>query len=185
MDRQNRKNPGKQRSKLNPKRVFTNRQIRQLGIRISTGPVLACFVARILIRLKYQKRLRLDDAFLILAIVCLCAGTALFKWAFPPVIWSPVPPSGNALTQDVMKNIKDQKRTIRIASSWFLVVVWTTVFAVKGCFLAFSRPLVWHISRTANRYYWFCVWFCLLSWVYAIVEPFAIGSYFFAPSGKC
>ncbi|KAI0010256.1 hypothetical protein F4779DRAFT_616832 [Xylariaceae sp. FL0662B] len=49
----------------------------QVALGVLTGLALCCFVARIAIRLKYQKHLHLDDAFLILAAACLCAATGI------------------------------------------------------------------------------------------------------------
>jgi hypothetical protein len=65
----------------------------------------------------------------------------------------------------------------------YLALTWTTTFAVKGCFLVFMRPLVWHISRTMNWYYWFIVVFCVISWPFAAVYPFILCPHFGLDAG--
>lgn len=67
----------------------------------------------------------------------------------------------------------------------YLALIWTTTFGVKGCFLTFMRPLVWHISRTVNRYYWFIVVFSIISWAFVIADPFILCPYFGADAVKC
>ncbi|KAI0867978.1 hypothetical protein GGS24DRAFT_507256 [Hypoxylon argillaceum] len=47
------------------------------------------------------------------------------------------------------------------------------------------RPLVWHISRTVNWYYWFIVFFCILSWAFLVAEPFIICPYFGLDAAVC
>jgi hypothetical protein len=66
----------------------------------------------------------------------------------------------------------------------FLALIWTTTFAVKGCFLAFMRPLVWHISRRVNWYYWFIVIFSVISWAFVVADPFIICPYFGVDAGE-
>lgn len=129
------------------------------------------------IRITYQKQLRLDDAFLILAAACLCAATGIlyhicyFLYLHSAALYAPqVLPIVLAHFQELLGL---QKKVYP-----FLALIWTTTYAVKGCFLVFMRPLVWHISRAVNRYYWLIVVFTVISWAYAIVDPFIICPYF-------
>jgi hypothetical protein len=67
----------------------------------------------------------------------------------------------------------------------FLALIWTAIFSVKWCFLAFMRPLVWHVSRAMNWYYWFIVGFCTITWAFLVAEPFIICPYFGLDALKC
>jgi hypothetical protein len=144
---------------------------------VLTGLALCCFVVRLAIRLKYQKSLRLDDAFLILAAACLCAATGIlyhicyFLYLHSAALL--VPQVLPYLLENFEQLLQLQKRVYP-----FLALIWTTTFAVKGCFLAFMRPLVWHISRGINWYYWFVVGFCIVSWAFCVADPFVICPYF-------
>lgn len=149
----------------------------QVALGVLTGVALCCFVARMAIRLTYQKSLRLDDAFLIIAAASLCAATGIlyhicyFLYLHSAALMAPqVLPYVLANFTELLDS---QKKVYP-----FLALIWTTTFAVKGCFLAFMRPLVWHISRAVNWYYWFIVVFCVLSWAFVVADPFIICPYF-------
>lgn len=129
------------------------------------------------IRVTYQKQLRLDDAFLFFAVACLCAATGIlyhicyFLYLHSAAVLAPeVLPEVLAKYNEL---IGLQKKVYP-----FLALIWTTTFAVKACFLAFMRPLVWHISRALNWYYWSIVVFCIISWAYTVADPFIICPYF-------
>lgn len=132
---------------------------------------------RLAVRVKYQRQLRVDDAFLIVAVVCLCVATGIlysityFLYLHSAALLAPeVLPY---LLSDFSSLLDKQKRVYP-----FLALIWTTTFAVKGCFLAFMRPLVWPISRAMNWYYWFMVGFCTVSWMFVVADPFIICPYF-------
>ncbi|KAI0171236.1 hypothetical protein BJ166DRAFT_217121 [Pestalotiopsis sp. NC0098] len=156
----------------------------QVAVGVLTSLALCCFVARVAVRLTYQKHLRLDDAFLILAAACLCAATGIlyhvcyFLYLHSAALL--VPQVLPYVLSDFDELLQLQKKVYP-----FLALVWTTTFAVKGCFLAFMRPLVWNISRTVNWYYWFIVIFCVISWAFVIVDPFIICPYFGLDAVQC
>ncbi|KAI8947304.1 hypothetical protein F4801DRAFT_517390 [Xylaria longipes] len=156
----------------------------RVALGVLTGLALLCFGARMAIRLTYQKKLRLDDAFLILAAASLSAATGIlynicyFLYLHSAALLAPqlLP----YLLDHFDELLQLQKRVYP-----FLALIWTTTFAVKGCFLAFMRPLVWHISRAVNWYYWFIVVFCIISWAYVVAEPFIVCPYFGLDATKC
>lgn len=164
-------------------RTFEGLTSTQVAIGVVTGLTLCCFVARMVIRLTYQKQLRLDDAFLIIAAACLCVATGIlyhicyFLYLHSAALLAP------QVMPEVLAHYNDLLDLQKQAFP-FLAVIWTTTFAVKGCFLSFMRPLVWHISRTVNWYYWFIVVFCAISWAYVVAEPFIICPYFGPESSK-
>lgn len=129
------------------------------------------------IRLTYQKQLRLDDAFLIFAAACLCAATGIlynityFLYLHAAALLAP------EVLPEVLAHF-DELLNLQKKVYPFLSMIWTTTFAVKGCFLAFMHPLVWHISRKVKWYFWSVVAFCLISWMFVIVDPFIICPYF-------
>ncbi|KAI0882866.1 uncharacterized protein GGS22DRAFT_190845 [Annulohypoxylon maeteangense] len=156
----------------------------QVAIGVLTGLALCCFLARMAIRLTYQKRLGLDDAFLILAAACLCAATGILYHICYFLYLHSAASFAQQLLPYLLANYDEllglQKRVYP-----FLALIWTTTFAVKACFLAFMRPLVWHISRRVNWYYWFIVGFCLISWAFVVADPFIICPYLGADATKC
>lgn len=135
------------------------------------------------IRIKYQKGLRLDDAFLILAAACLAAATGIiynisyFLYLHTAALHIP------ELLPFLLQNY-DELLTLQKRVYPFLCLIWTATFAVKFCFLVFMRPLIWHISRVMNWYYWFIVVFCTLSWAFVVVDPFIICPYFDEEAGE-
>ncbi|OTB17734.1 hypothetical protein K445DRAFT_309898 [Daldinia sp. EC12] len=156
----------------------------KVAIGVLTGLALCCFIVRLIIRLTYQKRLHLDDAFLIIAAASLCAATGIlyhicyFLYLHSAASLAPQLLPYLLANYDELLNL--QKRVYP-----FLALIWTTTFAVKGCFLVFMRPLVWHISRRVNWYYWFIVIFCLISWAFVVSEPFIVCPYFGLEGMKC
>ncbi|KAK3372169.1 hypothetical protein B0H63DRAFT_527027 [Podospora didyma] len=156
----------------------------QIALGVLTGVALICFIARMAIRITYQKRLKLDDAFLILAAACLCAATGIlynvcwFLYLHSAALL--VPQLTPFLLTNFYELLELQKRIFP-----FLALIWTTTYAVKGCFLAFMRPLVWHISRGMNWYYWFICGFTAVSWAFAVSDPFIICPYFGFEAIKC
>ncbi|KAI1659421.1 hypothetical protein F4813DRAFT_379749 [Daldinia decipiens] len=156
----------------------------QVAIGVLTGLALCCFIGRLAVRLTYQKRLHLDDAFLIIAAASLCAATGIlyhicyFLYLHSVALLAPQLLPYLLANYDELLNL--QKRVYP-----FLALIWTTTFAVKGCFLAFMRPLVWHISRRVNWYYWFIAGFCILSWAFVVSEPFIVCPYFGLEGMKC
>ncbi|KAI0503055.1 hypothetical protein F5B22DRAFT_652456 [Xylaria bambusicola] len=170
------------------KRIGSSSQIHmhafEVALGVLTGLALLCFVGRIVIRLKYQRQLCLDDAFLILAAAALVTATGIlyhicyFLYLHSAALLDPeVLPY---VVTDFNQLLNLQKKTYP-----YLALIWTTTYAVKACFLAFMRPLVWHISRGVNWYYWFTVTFSLVSWAFVVAEPFIICPYFGLDAMQC
>ncbi|CAI6338090.1 unnamed protein product [Periconia digitata] len=156
----------------------------QIIIGVLTGLAFCCFILRIFVRLKYQKQLRLDDAFIVLAAICLCVATGnlyhICQYLYLHSAAVHVPELLPLLLSEFDKLRGTHKKVYP-----FLAMIWTTTFAVRGCFLAFMRPLVWHISRAMNWYYWFVVVFSILSWAFVVANPFNICPYYGVESVKC
>jgi hypothetical protein len=146
---------------------------------------LCCYIARIAIRLVYQKTLRLDDAFLIFAVASLCAATGIlysicyFSYLHAATLF--VPKLVPYLLGEYTNLLHLQESQERVYP--YLALIWTTTFGVKGCFLAFMRPLVWHVSRAMNWYFWFIVVFTAITWAFVVADPFIICPYFKLEAG--
>lgn len=122
----------------------------QVAIGVFTGLAFICFLARMAIRISYQKRLRLDDAFLILAVTCLCAATGILYH----ICYFLYMHSAAVLAPEVLSYILphfNELLGLQTKVYPYLALIWTTTYAIKACFLAFMRPLIWHISRPVNR----------------------------------
>lgn len=156
----------------------------QVGVGVVTGLAFCCFLARMAIRLTYQKQLRLDDAFLILATACLCVGTGIlyhityFLYMHAAALLAPEALGEIFAYFGELLNL--QKKVYPL-----LAMLWTATFSVKACFLVFMHPLVWHISRVVKWYFWFVVGFSIVSWMFVIVDPFIICPYFGADAIQC
>ncbi|TGJ86081.1 hypothetical protein E0Z10_g2700 [Xylaria hypoxylon] len=156
----------------------------QVAVGVLTGLAFLCFVARMAIRLKYHKQLRLDDAFLIIAAASLAAATGILY----NICYFLYLHSATLLAPQTLPYLIDQFDDLlqsHIRAYPFLALIWTATYSVKGCFLAFMRPLVWHISRVMNWYYWSVVVFCIISWAFVVAEPFIICPYFGLDALKC
>lgn len=51
----------------------------------------------------------------------------------------------------------------------YLLFLWTSIFAVKWCYLAFFYPLLRSMSKRFIYYYWFAVSFSVVSWLFLVV----------------
>ncbi|KAI8622927.1 hypothetical protein F5Y19DRAFT_483288 [Xylariaceae sp. FL1651] len=131
----------------------------QVALGVLTGLALICFVARMAIRLTYQKRLHLDDIFLILSAASLCAATGIlyhicyFLYLHSAALLAPqVLPY---LLVNYSELLELQKKVYP-----FLALTWTTTYSVKGVF-------------------------CMTSWAFVVTEPFIICPYFGLDALQC
>ena len=129
------------------------------------------------IRLRYQRKLHLDDAFLILAVACLCVATGIiYRVSYFLYLHSAallLPEITPFLIEDLGELLKLQNKVYP-----YLAMIWTATFAVKWCFLAFMRPLIGPMARKLKWYFWFIVGFCTIVWAFLVAEPFIICPYF-------
>lgn len=156
----------------------------RIALGVLTGVALVCFIGRIYIRVRFHKRLLLDDAFLVFAACCLCAGTGLLldiAWfVYMHTAASQIPELLPYLLANYQSLLNTHVKVFPLTA-----LQWTAIFAVKACFLVFMRPLVWHISKGVNRYYWFVVWFSGICWAFAVSDAYIICPYFGDDAGQC
>ncbi|KAJ6109223.1 hypothetical protein N7486_001457 [Penicillium sp. IBT 16267x] len=141
----------------------------QVAVGVLFGLAVIAFISRILLRLITRRRLFLDDAFLTLAWACLCTGTGILYHRIGVVYLEFAILGGDAASYAIaiteMNDLVEQ-------SKWqlaYLVMLWTTVFSVKWCYLAFFFPLLRNMSRWFIWYYRAAVCLSVACWILILV----------------
>jgi hypothetical protein len=133
------------------------------------GTAILSFFGRITIRLASRRRLFLDDGFLTVAFVCLIGGTAICYTRINMIYLEFAVLRGDQIAAllafQQIDNLFEQ-------SKWqlaYLLLLWTTIFAVKWSYLAFFFPLLRAMPRKLIFYYRFSVAFSIISWLFLVV----------------
>jgi hypothetical protein len=110
-----------------------------------------------------------DDGFLIFAFTCLCGGTFILYERIPIIYLEfavlRMDPLALSIAMEQMNDLYDQ-------SKWelaYLILLWTTVFAIKWCYFAFFHPFLRAMSKGFNFYYKFSIFFSVVSWLFIII----------------
>ncbi|MCJ1428168.1 hypothetical protein MMC29_006076 [Sticta canariensis] len=140
-------------------------------------------IGRIIIRLRYQKSLAVDDAFLIFAVVCLCVATGLL-FAFLSSMYLLEALITDDPNATIPMDIIDQVEWFRALSTAFLVLTFTTIFAVKFSFLFLFKALIRNV-RKMKIYWWTVVSTTAAVWAFGVVEFFLPCPTFGAKSLTC
>lgn len=127
-------------------------------------------VGRVAIRLRYQKTLAVDDAFLIFAVVCLCAAVGLL-FAFISSMYLIEALITNDPNATITSDIFDQVESFRKLSTAFLVLSFTAIFAVKFSFLFLFKALIRNV-RKIKIYWWTVLVTTAVVWAFGVVEFF-------------
>ncbi|MCJ1271043.1 hypothetical protein MMC22_010942 [Lobaria immixta] len=126
-------------------------------------------IARTTIKLYHQKRLHIDDAFLLLAVLCLCSAMGVIFISFPSMhlleVFLIEIVSPELASNDIERA---QHRSIQQSC---LVLCLTTIFAVKFSFLFFFKTLTRRL-RTVTLYWRVVSVITALAWVFGISIPF-------------
>ncbi|KAF2180143.1 hypothetical protein K469DRAFT_693592 [Zopfia rhizophila CBS 207.26] len=117
--------------------------------------VVACF-ARLVFRLKKQRKLFADDGFVWFATLCQVANTGVMWHAADKMYMI------EAVNSDPTVKLSMQELISLLGLvKWifiYLVLDWTSIYSIKASILIFFRPLVRNMSIALNRFYWFsCV----------------------------
>lgn len=97
--------------------------------------------ARTVIRLRIQRQLHLDDAFLLVACVLLTVAITLLYILEPLLYWDARffrNPGALPVEPDFMEKVTKYEKYLYSQ----LTLTWTTIFAVKFSFLCFFRQMV-------------------------------------------
>lgn len=140
-------------------------------------------IARTAIRLRYQRRLFVDDAILLVAIVCLCAAMTLLL-VFAPSLYAVeafITGSSAMISPEELVEIEVQLerpfvKFLKLSDTYY-VMTWTSIFAVKFSFLFFFRVLIRRV-RAVTLYWQIVSVVTVLVWVYCIAGAFIICPYF-------
>jgi hypothetical protein len=142
----------------------------------ATGVIL-----RTIRRLVLFRRLKLDDAFVWFALLCLSAAAACFIHSlFILILEDAIPMEPDVIVP--INSVSALLSSISIIDA-FLCTIWTCTFAVKGSFLALFWNLIQGLSREINTYYWVVVGYTFVTWLFLVVEPFILCPHFGVDGG--
>ena len=127
-------------------------------------------IGRIAIRLRYQKSLAVDDAFLIFAVVCLIVALGLL-FACTSSMYMLEALITNDPNATIPPDIFDQVEWFRKLSTAFLVLSFTAIFAVKFSFLFLFKALIRNV-RKMKIYWWTVLVTTTAVWAFGVVEFF-------------
>lgn len=126
-------------------------------------------IARTIIKLYYQKRLWIDDAFLLFAVLSLCAAMGVIFISFPSMHLLEVFLTEIVSPEHAWDGIeRAQHRNIQKGC---LILCLTTIFAIKFSFLFFFKTLTRRL-RTVTLYWRVVSVITALAWVLGISIPF-------------
>ncbi|MCJ1469806.1 hypothetical protein MMC07_008448 [Pseudocyphellaria aurata] len=131
-------------------------------------------LARTTLRLRYQKRLFIDDAFLFFAEICLCASVGLL-YAFADQLFFD---EARALgwTVAVPPDYSEKRNRSQKLSDAFIILTFTSIFAVKFSFLFFFRILIRRMHKMVV-YWWTVVAVTTVAWIVCVLENFVLCPY--------
>ena len=148
------------------------------------GVCLLAVAVRIAIRIRWRRRLFLDDYFLLFGLASLsgAAGLAfrLMRILFLTEVLETDHPLNYVFT---VHDILEFNVAMAVVSS-LVILSWTATYAVKFSFLALFKQLISRLSNKIKIYFWIIVGFTSLSWAYIVVEPFILCPVFGLSSSK-
>ena len=139
-------------------------------------------IARIAIRLRYRKRLFADDAFLFLAVACLCTSMALL-FVFGPSMWLIEETVTVQLSPELPPDFMYRAVVYQKLAYTYISLVWMTIFAIKFSFLFFFKNLV-RCIRSMTIYWWVITVVTGVVWAFGIAQPFISCPFFDLRSGE-
>ncbi|KUJ14098.1 uncharacterized protein LY89DRAFT_564565, partial [Mollisia scopiformis] len=140
-------------------------------------------IARTIRRLVLFLRLKLDDAFVWFALICLGVACA----SYFEMIYTIILEEAIAMDPDVIVPINEIAAILSSITyiDIFLCTVWTCTFSVKASFLALFWHLIHGLSKQINTYYWVVVGSVLANWLFLVVEAFILCPEFGEKAVKC
>ncbi|PYH90486.1 hypothetical protein BO71DRAFT_462274 [Aspergillus ellipticus CBS 707.79] len=132
------------------------------------GIAVLSFLGRIFIRLFTRRRLYIDDGFLSFAFATLCGGTVLGYLRIYIVYLQFAVLQGDMAATAIVASDPGEHAKQFAYNLAYIVLLWTTVFAVKWCYLAFFHPLLVGMSRRFVFYYRFTIGLSVVSWILSV-----------------
>ena len=139
-------------------------------------------VARTALRLRYQKRLFVDDAFVFFAEICLCASFGLLYASADSTYLEEallIRPKVAEIPPDFLHRLL----SLHALNTAFLILTYTSIFAVKFSFLLLFRVLVRRVQKLVN-FWWMAVAITTIAWIVCTVGLILICPYFGARASK-
>lgn len=133
-------------------------------------------IARITLRLRYQKRLFIDDAFLFIAQVLLCVCLGLL-YMFADSLFLDEALVTRPSLAIIPPDFENQLFRFHKISDAYLVLTYTSIFAVKFSFLFFFRVLVRRVHKMVV-YWWIVVAVTAVAWIVCSISIFLPCLYF-------
>lgn len=129
---------------------------------------LVFVLVRTVIRFRYQKQFFLDDAFLYLGVICLCAAVGLLVQFSNAMYLNQAINTGTGYPMIESSLLAQFDKN----SDVYFALTYTTLFSVKFSFLFFFRILVRRVRKMAI-YWWTVLAIMLVAWPVSIVAAVA------------
>jgi hypothetical protein len=137
------------------------------------------FFSRLLIRLRYNRRLFFDDGFAFFALVCLLASCLLISFMAPSMYTTIQMEKFSASLAGLGK-----RRDVLDTVGFYLklqfsqtIVYWTCLWAVKASFLAFFKPLTRNLKSHVIAW-WFILVITVLAYAACVISyPISCSSF--------
>lgn len=140
---------------------------------------LLAFTGRTIVRIR-TRRFGLDDYFVIFAFIALSGATGL-TLKCTRVLFFLEAMTRNPAYIFTTEDQRDLPSVFHIIQS-FVPLTWTATFAVKLSFLALFRQLIKRVSKKITIYIWVVIVSTVLTWAFALTEPFISCPYMNEPS---
>lgn len=148
------------------------------SVTLFTLAILFAF-CRIIIRLRYQTgRLSLDDASLAFGVVCLCVSFTLLFFFLSKIFLAEAVTVYQ--TAEIPLDEVNQLLQFHVFNVTFLVLTWTTIFAVKFSYLFFFKSLICGLEKL-TIYWWTVTFITGVVWGFGVVDVFLPCPYFEMP----
>ena len=119
----------------------------QIGIGILYGTAILSASMRTALRMHSQRRLSLDDAFLLFA----CATPVLYR-TIAPLYFLEELASGSLESQSIGTNVDAEVQRYKLLHVTYEALIWIAIFSVKFSFLAFFRHIVDRITNLLRHW---------------------------------
>ena len=124
-------------------------------------------VARTALRLRYQKRLFIDDAFLFFAEICLCASFGLL-YAYVDSAYLDEALLIRPEVAEIPPNFLHRLLNFHALSDAFLILTYASIFSVKFGFLFLFRVLVRRVRKLVF-FWWMALAITTVAWIVCTV----------------
>ncbi|PHH79135.1 hypothetical protein CDD82_2574 [Ophiocordyceps australis] len=171
-------------------RIRNGSKITMMGFKVAVGVLFAiaslAFAGRLTIRLMSRRRMLLDDLLLLASYLSLTITTAIFytRARFIYLACAAMKKDDQVVSLIAAEQIAE----LYLETNWYMaymVFVWTAIFMIKLCYLAFFHTLLRCMPRWILRFYWVSVVITIISWIFLSLGTLVTCPYFGRASSKC